>query len=84
MNLLYIFILKALRKVYVIFFKTKVNNVVCEKDSEKSFSLIYNALSNDNPCMIARFGSTELACLSNYLGVKNPDKNIFIFVKFNI
>jgi hypothetical protein len=32
--------------------------------------LIYEALSKDEPCMIARFGSTEMQCLVNYLGVQ--------------
>ena len=26
---------------------------------------------DDKPCMITRFGSTEMTCLVNYLGVKN-------------
>ena len=41
---------------------------------EYSNSLIYNTLNNDAPCMIARFGSNELSCMCNYLGVKFPDK----------
>jgi hypothetical protein len=80
MKLLYIFILKALRKVFGIFFKAKITNAECEQDSEKSFSLIYNALSDNNPCMIARFGSTELSCLCNYVGVNYAEKNVFNFI----
>lgn len=41
---------------------------------EYSNDLIYNALINDKPLMIARLGSTELACLVNYLGVKYHNK----------
>jgi len=35
---------------------------------------IYNALLNNDPVMIARLGSTELTCMVNYIGVKNPGK----------
>ena len=37
-------------------------------------TLIYNALIDDKPLMITRFGSTELTCLSNYIGVKDVNK----------
>lgn len=33
---------------------------------------IYSLLDSDQPCMIARFGGTELAMLSNYLDYKTP------------
>lgn len=36
--------------------------------------LIYQILTNDEPAMIARLGSTELLAMSNYLGVKYPQK----------
>lgn len=39
-----------------------------------SNDLIYNALLDDKPLMVARLGSTELTCLVNYLGVKKPEK----------
>jgi hypothetical protein len=38
-------------------------------------NLIANELTSDKPSMIARFGSTEMLCLTNYLGVK--DKKTF-------
>lgn len=42
----------------------------CEKNSELCADLIYRKLEQAEPCMIARFGSTELYCLANYLGTK--------------
>ena len=36
--------------------------------------LIADALRAPGPLMIARFGSTEMYCLTNYLGVKHPQK----------
>ena len=35
--------------------------------------LIYKALISDKPVMIARLGSTEMLCMTNYLGVKNQE-----------
>jgi hypothetical protein len=44
--------------------------------------LIYNKLIGDEPCMIARFGGTELTALVNYLGVhKTGKKSIFKYIK---
>lgn len=36
--------------------------------------LISEALRSDKPLMIARLGSTELLAMTNYLGVKHPEK----------
>jgi hypothetical protein len=41
---------------------------------EYANELIFQYLSSAKPCMIGRFGSTEILCLTNYLGVKNPSK----------
>ncbi|MEP6750119.1 MAG: hypothetical protein ABJB86_20440 [Bacteroidota bacterium] len=41
---------------------------------EYSSSLIFKELTSDKPVMIARLGSTELACLVNCMAVKNPDQ----------
>ena len=35
----------------------------------------------DKPCMIARFGSTELAAMVNYLGIKNGRKDILGYIQ---
>lgn len=73
----FINILKIVRKIYLkIFISKDVLTPECINDSEVSSQLIYDALVSDAPCMIARFGSTELLCLRNYLGVKH-DKGAF-------
>lgn len=41
---------------------------------EYASTLISEALASNKPTMIARLGSTELLCMTNYLGVKQPDK----------
>lgn len=37
--------------------------------------VIYQTLSEDNPCMIARFGANEQRIVANYLAIANPPKN---------
>jgi hypothetical protein len=73
-----ILILKSLRKAYQVVFETeKRKNPECIQDAELASDVIYEILLTDKPCMIARFGSTELTCLMNFTGVKN-DKNKYI------
>ena len=44
--------------------------------SNKAYAsdLISQALLSNKPTMIARLGSTEMLCMTNYLGVNYPDK----------
>ncbi len=73
-----IFALKSIRKAYqIIIGFEKQNKPACIQDSDVASKIIYVALTSDSPCMIARFGSTELACLMNYIGV-TKEKNNFI------
>ncbi len=82
MNKLSIFTLKALRKVYTKVFRVDQSaKPECEQDPDKASQIIYDALMDEKPCMIARFGSTELATMVNYLGVKHPNKSICKFIK---
>lgn len=84
MNKLAITILKALRKLYS---KTiGLSDAAlpeCEQDPDLVSERIYSRLMADKPCMIARFGSTELTCLANYLGVKKKKKNYLEYIKGN-
>jgi hypothetical protein len=52
-------------------------------NKEYASALIYEKLMTDEPLMIARIGSTEALCLTNYLGVKYPNKfkNIKTYIK---
>lgn len=75
------YILKALRKVYAKIFQPKVLlKSRCEQDPDKASQLIYDALMDIKPCMIARFGSTELTCLMNYIGVKQQRNQILNYI----
>jgi len=49
--------------------------------AQESSDLIREMLEADGPCMIARYGSTELWCISNYLGIKQGWKNAPGFIK---
>ena len=58
------------RHYYEKYFHLNKQPLVCERNPETVSDIIYNQLVQDQPCMITRFGSTELYCLANYLGVK--------------
>lgn len=72
MNRIILFILKALRKIYMRIAKINPSLPQCENNPDIVSQLIYSKLISDKPCMIARFGSTELSALVNYLGVNAP------------
>jgi len=77
MNKLSIFALKALRKLYTKSFGKTPVKPECEQNPNVASEIIYDVLMSDKPCMIARFGSTELLCLSNHLSINNnKGKNI--------
>ena len=78
MNKFKIQILKGLRKTYqLILGDTMILNSECVQDPDVAYKIIFEVLSSDKPCMIARFGSTELTCLMNFTGVEN-DKNKYM------
>lgn len=74
-------------KVVLKFFR-KLNTIVSNKEhkegrnwkifSNKEYAneLLYDMLMDDKPCMIARFGSTEMLNLINYIGVKKNNRSI--------
>jgi len=75
---------KILQKIYF-FIKPSASNSGRNwklfSNKEYANELIYNQLMSKNPCMIARFGSTELVCLVNYIGVKQNNQNAKSFIK---
>lgn len=73
-------ILSALRKAYLYFFKQTKTLPPCETDVEIASELIYDKLITGRPVMIARYGSTELANVINYIGVANPSHNPFKYI----
>lgn len=72
----YIKILKKLRNQYIKYYgltpptlpKKEIDaNVISEK--------IRAILLSSKPCMLARFGSVEIGCITNYLGIYHQKKN---------
>ena len=63
--------LKVLRKIYTIVNKKQINLPECIENGEEASKLIFDKLNSNNPTMIARFGSTELANIVNYMAIKD-------------
>lgn len=82
MNKYSILLLKTIRKLY-----TKCRNnfgehcLSYETNPDIVSERIFNLLSNDNPCMIARLGGTELNAMANYLGVSQYRNSYLSFIK---
>jgi len=75
------FTLKAIRKIYI---KTFGMPKVClpqEKNRDVVSDIIYKFLADDKPCMIARYGATELSMVVNYLGITTKTHSIYRFIK---
>ncbi|WP_298032683.1 hypothetical protein [uncultured Alistipes sp.] len=82
MNELTICMLKGCRKIYNRFNgRQRKQPLGQEYNPDKAAEIIYNHLSGVKPCMIARFGSTELMTIVNYLGVKNHRRSILGYIK---
>lgn len=82
MNTFTILALKALRKLYAkTFGGYQLPPLQREEDPDKASEMIYNLLISDKPCMIARFGSTELSALVNYLGVNSKYHSALKYIK---
>jgi hypothetical protein len=73
---------RLLRICYTKLARHSLPPLIYEKDAENVSAMIYDLLNTDKPCMIARFGATEITTMVNYLGVKQgkPD-NIFKYIK---
>lgn len=77
-----IILLKLLKKLYA---KSvggfQLPALIREEDPDIISEIIYNYLINDSPCMISRFGSTELLNIVNYLGIKKGKQPILNYIK---
>lgn len=81
MENLYHFFLKVLRRIYRKYHKKNSVTWEYEKNPDKASLLIYNKLQSGEPCMIARFGSTELNTIINYLGTLTKTHSAIKFIK---
>src|ERR1017187_10333976 len=82
MNIFSIYTLKTLRKIYS---KISANKIVskpeCERNPDKVSQIITKSLLSNKPCMIARFGATEMTCLCNYIGIKYEKAQYFNYIR---
>lgn len=83
MNIYHI-ILKILHRLYVKIFVPQFNAARdipgILTDADKASSKIYELLSNKKPCMIARYGSTELLNISNYRSITSKKHSAFKYI----
>ena len=50
-------------------------------DRKEANRVICEMLERPEPCMVARFGSNELTAITNYLGVMNPQRSYWKYIK---
>lgn len=79
-------IVRVVRRAYRIISRQKFYPPECDCDRQSSNDKIYELLAAGKPCMIARFGTVEINCVTNYLCVhadKSYGGRIIDFIKDN-
>jgi hypothetical protein len=77
-------VIRVLKKSYRKISRKKFLNPKCEMDRQIANDYIYNLLEADKPCMISRFGTTEMNCINNYLCVKSDSNYISKVINYII
>ncbi|HHB52109.1 MAG TPA: hypothetical protein ENK75_03570, partial [Saprospiraceae bacterium] len=62
-------VLKIIKKAYSLIVKKKKVLPKCIQDADVASNLLFKELNSNKPVMVARFGSTELINIVNFLGV---------------
>lgn len=74
--------LKALLKIYGKLFGSQSSTYDRGiTDPDKASEQIYNLLASGKPCMIARYGSTEMLAITNYLGVTAKHHSVLKYIQ---
>ncbi len=81
MNTLIHIVLKIIRKIYKRLSNQTQQNLQCVNNADEASKLIIDLLSKTTPCMITRFGSTELNVISNYRGIKEHKHKFIKYIK---
>lgn len=66
-------LVRVFKKIYRILFNKKFENPECDIDRQSANDKIFDLLSGEEPCMIARFGTTELIAINNYLCITSNE-----------
>lgn len=61
------YLIRFAKKGYRLITQKKFPSPDCEQDRQVANNYIYNLLASDKPCMISRYGTTELIAVNNYL-----------------
>lgn len=80
------YIIRAAKFGYRFAVRKKFLPPECDMNRESANARIYDLLESDAPCMISRFGTTELNCINNYLCVvsnRSYSKKLFDYVTDN-
>lgn len=77
-------VLEKLRNLYIRFsqndgFHIRPNDI--DVSPEEASNIIYSYLMSDAPCMITRFGSTELSTIVGFLEIDKEKHNIIKYIK---
>lgn len=59
--------IRILKHGYRVITRKRFLNPECDCDRQSSNDKIYELLASGKPCMISRFGTTEINCVNNYL-----------------
>jgi hypothetical protein len=65
--------IRSLKRGYRFLLNKNFLNPACDSDRQSANDKIYNLLVADAPCMIARYGTTELIAVNNYLCITGKD-----------
>ena len=65
------FSIRVIKKVYQTVSNKKFYPPECDCDRQSSNDKIFSLLSTGKPCMISRFGTTEINCLNNFLCIND-------------
>lgn len=61
------YLIRGLKHAYRISLHKHFLNPECDCDRQSANDKIYTLLSSGKPCMVSRFGTTEINCINNYL-----------------
>jgi len=75
-------IIRGLRFTYRSISRKKIHGPECECNRQVANGMIYDLLASDKQCMIARFGTTELNCINNYLCVHSSKSYLRRIIDF--
>lgn len=65
------YLIRGLKHAYRISLHKHFLNPECDCDRQSANDKIYTLLSSGKPCMVSRFGTTEINCINNYLCIES-------------